>query len=230
MDAASWNTTTIEFLRSLVIGLKSNSTFSTVANEHPLTTINSTSQLSEITLPFFPNQPPSSRFSRKNSKLPLDPRLLTLPKETSKNDDAVGARHTTYRERERERERVASATTIIDPRWTRSRIPVQSSRRILHPGQAAVSLSLSPSPSPSLERVPTSAFERGRKRRRRRRRKRARREREMARARNETVPPFPTGKKLAAISPVDERCMFDDARNANRLSRSIIGGGCPRGT
>lgn len=50
----------------------------------------------------------------------------------------------------------------------------------------------------------------------------------MARARNETVPPFPTGKKLAAISPVDERCMFDDARNANRLSRSIIGGGCPR--
>lgn len=36
------------------------------------------------------------------------------------------------------------------------------------------------------------------------------------------------------ISPVDERCMLDDARNANRLSRSIIeiderGGGCPRG-
>lgn len=24
------------------------------------------------------------------------------------------------------------------------------------------------------------------------------------------------------ISPVDERCMLDDARNANRLSRSII--------
>lgn len=48
-----------------------------------------------------------------------------------------GTQHT-----ERERERVASATTIIDPRWTRSRIPVQSSRRILHPGQAAVSLSL----------------------------------------------------------------------------------------
>lgn len=126
-----------EFLRSLVIGLKSNSNVFQLSSDS-YTMFNQLSKIIQLSLSLSLLSLVPKKFQTRSSSTHA-PQKKPL-KTTTRWEH--GTQHT-----ERERERVASATTIIDPRWTRSRIPVQSSRRILHPGQAAVSLSLAP-PSP----------------------------------------------------------------------------------